>query len=101
MRLTSEITDPTWEDIRDRDAEIERLRTTIAQIEPWIPHFMDGPPILHEGPCWTPAGRCAYVKPFSSTPIAVIKGERPEDDETFMAEECYSTKQAASAAGGE
>jgi hypothetical protein len=33
MRTTDQISDPTWEDIHDRDAEISRLRSQVARME--------------------------------------------------------------------
>jgi len=80
-------------------SEVERLENELAEIHKQLPHFKDGPLILHEGPCYTPDGRLAYIEPFSDSPMASIKWEDASLDEVFEAENCFSTLEAAQAVG--
>ena len=72
--------------INDLLDELDELRSSISH----LPKFKDGPYIVHEGPAYTPDGRCGYIEPFSSTPILTIKHTHdPDEDEHWEAEECY------------
>jgi len=84
-----------WKARRSLLSEIIKLQAIIDQII----KSADGVPIITEGPVYTPDGRLAYIEPFNSTPIAVIKHESDSDkDEFFEASKCYSTREAAEAA---
>jgi len=96
--------------VSKQEGEIERLQAELtlahkdtdwlAAIVAKLDHLADGTPIVDEMPCWVPDGRLAYIEPFRSTPVALIKGEREEDDEVFDVTTCFATQEAAKAAGG-
>lgn len=62
----------------------------------FLDRFRDGVAIVTEGPCWTPDGQLAWIEPFSSTAIAVVKSEEgdPRDWPSWLATECFSTEAA-------
>lgn len=75
-------------------AEIERLQTIVNQLDA----FADGTPIVTECPCVTPDGHDAFVKPFSSTPLAIAKGRLLYLDKFFEARLCYPDRESFEAA---
>jgi len=78
------------------------LHKDVDRVLRWLDKTADGVPIVTEGPVFTPDGRVAYIEPFSSTPVAVVKHDTyPDEDEYFEACNCFSTLEAAEAAGGE